>query len=480
MSWEPKGPNLTSKKFDYLSRAGKDLKHYEIKDILDRSNKFPIPFPINTGRLEVLQNKKNITKENLTKYINSVYPFLHESILDLYIKFIEFKQKHGSDIEKAFYKKMNLKDFVDRLLKRRAVMFMGKDDKYLLLNGEKGSKNWETIGTDNENPPLILKNCLTYDEIKLSAFLYVSSYTHFVNIGDRTNMGVYSADRTEIEDEGIIAGMIGSRLKKPGVMDYQEMVLTSKQNTESNGYGNRMSVHKLFADFFEEENLLYNTSVQRKTEKESNRFVDLKTPKGAIFDNRVYSKRLAVMFDCLLLEANSRAKEAGKTAFIHVVGLGLGVWMISDHQEKVYMECFYERIMALSEKLSSVSDICFSYFNQETCGGYKNGSTIKIPGHPSQGINILIYRREPHEKLGNNSKLLVVSYAWDGNALPGNEYWSEKLASSGDSAAASSTQIAELHNPHINPLVCADNLRIVTGKGYVMTLAKYTEENRKS
>lgn len=66
----------------------------------------------------------------------------------------------------------------------------------------------------------------------------------------------------------------------------------------------------------------------------------------------------------------------------------------------------------------------------------------------------------------------MVSYAWDGNALPGNEYWNKKLGSSGDSAAASSTQVSELHNPFINPKVCAANVRVVTGDK-VVTLQDY-------
>lgn len=69
---------------------------------------------------------------------------------------------------------------------------------------------------------------------------------------------------------------------------------------------------------------------------------------------------------------------------------------------------------------------------------------------------------------------MVVSYAWDGNALPGNEYWNGKLGSSGDSAAASSTQITELHNPHINPLVSADNLMVIT-KDTIVPLKEYQE-----
>lgn len=75
-------------------------------------------------------------------------------------------------------------------------------------------------------------------------------------------------------------------------------------------------------------------------------------------------------------------------------------------------------------------------------------------------------------------KLLVVSYAWNGNALPGNEFWNGKLGTTGDSAAASSTQIAEIHNPHINRNVCARNLRIATKDG-IFPYEDYLRRNRK-
>lgn len=67
----------------------------------------------------------------------------------------------------------------------------------------------------------------------------------------------------------------------------------------------------------------------------------------------------------------------------------------------------------------------------------------------------------------SSGKLLVVSYAWDGNAQPGNEFWMGKLASTGDSSTAASCQVSELHNPFINKMVCADNLMIATLEGHV-------------
>lgn len=96
-------------------------------------------------------------------------------------------------------------------------------------------------------------------------------------------------------------------------------------------------------------------------------------------------------------------------------------------------------------------------------GKYKHGDQLKnIKLH-------MVDKKGPHVRLTeeDEGKLLVVSFAWDSNALPGNEFWCETLHTSSDPAAACSTQVAELHNWHINSMVRAKNLRVATLKGLV-------------
>lgn len=158
-----------------------------VDDLLKNSEKFPIKFPIDTGRCKSLIT--SIKKEILDSYINSAYPLIHEYALFLFAKFLLYKKKYGSIIERKLYKTMSVVNLIERLLFKRPVMFMGKWDSYILLNGTKGAGKWDNIGKNNEKYPLILKDCLSYDEIKLSVFLSVSSYSYFLNNGHRKNMG---------------------------------------------------------------------------------------------------------------------------------------------------------------------------------------------------------------------------------------------------------------------------------------------------
>ncbi|KAJ2944967.1 hypothetical protein O0L34_g1864 [Tuta absoluta] len=425
----------------------------DIQEIIRKSKEFPIEFPIHTVRLEALKQWRPI--ERLKRNVCSTYPIVHEKVLHSMAQFLIYKRQWGTSVEKELYKNMSVPELINRILLKRAATFWCANDRYKLLNGQSGQSGWEQVGTLEQKPPLVLENCLSYDEMKLSSMVY------------RKNR-----------------------------MEYEDAVLTESQNTVQNGYdqkppgaSNAKSMwRKIWNDFYQIKSLTYaelksETTIVDKPEnvRYKDRFV--KIPRSMdVFDNEVYYKRIRITAECVLLEAEARAEKAGKFAFLNVIGAGLGVWRATPHQNDVYVLTFLDRVTALSDKnlLNHVSDVNLSYidvndqisdlFTDKT--GLSGEPTvkhifIKNKTHPRGGLIFQLESREPSSKLSgeHEGKLLVMTYAWDGNAHPGNEFWVGKLHSSGDSAAACSTQVSELHNAHINSAVSAENTRIVTTNG---------------
>ncbi|XP_066142087.1 uncharacterized protein [Euwallacea fornicatus] len=451
-----------------------DCQKVYVDDLIRNSKSFPISFPVDSVKTKKLR-LNGISDSVLERNINSVYPILHEAALPLFCQFLKYKRSFGSKVEKQFYKNFTVLQLIDRLLLKRAVVFYGRFDKFMLLDGFSNAGNWEIIGTDKEAAPRILENCLSYDEIKLSALLSVSSYTYFINDGDRDNMGKFERNREKVMESGVIIGLIGARFCKPDVMEYQEIIISKEQNVHGKGYGQTFAptLPGLFINFYGGSSLTYKE--MRHEFSNTKKYTKLRDEK--YFNNEIYCKRLSLSIDTLLLEANARGLEAQKLVFVHVVGIGLGVWRASSHQNKLFMKCFCMRLRVLSKTLTNISDVRFSYISETSCGIYKHRNLMPIENHINGGIKIHIIDKNPHEKLlgEDKDKLLVVSYAWDGNSLPGNEFWLGQLAASGDPAAACSTQIAELHNPHINSRVRAAHLRIATLSG----LEKFPDYMRK-
>lgn len=340
--WPTEAPTWTAEALELMKgEFARTPSKVTLEELLRKSEDFPISFPIDSIRCKILKN--SVPTETLENNINSAYPLIHENALILYAQFILHKRRYGTSIEKQLYKDMTVLSLVERFLFKRAVMFMGRFDSYILIDRTKGAGKWNFIGKEEKKSGLTLEKCLSYDEIKLSVFLSVSSYSYFINDGTRKNFGKVPANRNNIQDKGIVTGIIGARLKKIGAMEYEEMVITKTQNTEANGYGEKSnkSLHSVFASFYEEPCLTYGQVKMRK-KTEPNRFTDLE--KESYFDNVIFSKRIALSVDTLLMEANHRAKRENTTAYIHVVGIGLGVWKCSSHQEEVFVETFAKRL----------------------------------------------------------------------------------------------------------------------------------------
>ena len=176
----------------------------------------------------------------------------------------------------------------------------------------------------------------------------------------------------DFENSGIIVGLVGPRMNKDHVMESQELRVTEEQNTKENGYGekaNNNSILKLFANFYGIEYLPKFTSIKKYYEMNGDgdettfmglvlkligrnpkvkNYEDYKEITGKINTPQYlhipgYNQRNRITFETLLAEANHRATQLKKKAYVHVVGFALGVWRIYNGQvcliclERYYM-----------------------------------------------------------------------------------------------------------------------------------------------
>ncbi|XP_053951692.1 uncharacterized protein LOC128859042 [Anastrepha ludens] len=454
----------------------------DIERFMENSAGFPLEFGTNTCRV---MSQPVERYPAITKQIASAYPLIHERVLYLYLAFLEYKCKYGNDIEREIYTDMTVTSFVQRLLEKRCASFYGCIDKYLLVTGERGYGGFCEIGTSGEKAPMQLKDVLSYDEIKLTAFLSVSSHSEFINDGNRYNEGVIEVDKSKIEQEGVVIGLIGGRFQVEDAMEWQDIMITATQNTKANGYGytaleveqtdrSFVNYRQLWTQFYEEQDLIYE-KVKALTSKRFYKRPDSRY----IFDNLMMKKRYAISFDTLLLEAEARGAAISKQMYIHVVGIGLGSWRAVPQQEKIFLQTFGERLQALLPHLTHISVVHFSYFVMSAWANLQDGGFIASETHPENGIRIFMHNRNPSQKLAPEfeNMMIVESYAWAGNALPGNDFWLGALSSSGDPAAACSTLISELHNPHINTeMVNGENLHIASNRYGVLHIAEYSKK----
>ncbi|KAJ3115910.1 hypothetical protein HDU96_010856 [Phlyctochytrium bullatum] len=220
---------------------------------------------------------------------------------------------------------------------------------------------------------------------------------------------------------------------------------------------------------------------------------------------QVYKNRVALTAQTLFLEADQRAREAndhgaeiwgvrcmdevpakkdGRTelvplvadvpelasapiaARVIVVGFGLGVWKRDASQTEYFLQAF--RDVLATTPLPHVGEVVFSWIDDPAVTSLFPDEFVE--GAAGKRIRIEFSKGNPADlpteplRLPDGSirrRLLVASYAWDGNSLPGNEYWFGQMSGSGDSAAACCSLISELMNVEINPVVL-ENLEVVS------------------
>jgi hypothetical protein len=425
-----------------------------------------MPFPTQDNLIKNFATTQQLQDE-VVEHAKGTRPIMPSRVWSFIPKMLEYKKKHGSYVEKGIYDEMTPTQFANRMLQKRPLMFCGANDSYLLRDGEMfGNNGFESIGTDEEED-LRLKDYQSYFEMSLAAFISLFVPTHFINNGSRNNSGIAAAQGT-YEPKGIYVGMVGARFERPGYMEWAHMVITPDQNTAENGYGrdadpaNPKTIElRLWAELYQSKlgKQYAFPDYEEASQDDTGRYLPI--GKGRYLDTYVYRERMQLVIESYLLESNERAKQQGKQAYLHIVGLGLGVWMLHPAQTDLLVDIYANLLR--KHKLDHISDIDFSWFKgSQKCGEASDQEIFDNRGHP---IKIHFSQRNPADKLTDEDegKLLIAQYAWDSNAYPGNEYWAGALTASGDPAAACCSTIPELQNPEINPNVRAESL-IITGK----------------
>ncbi|KAI1474009.1 hypothetical protein F4774DRAFT_402092 [Daldinia eschscholtzii] len=349
---------------------------------------------------------------------------VHGRFPGLVERFLAHKRAHGTSLEKRLYGPAWTWPLqVTRLIEKRALAFFGPDDSTILRTGEFlqiGTRFWDSIGTEGTAYER-LEEYLTYDEIMLGSLIGVSGPSYFINNGARNNRGVPQTAGT-FEPRGIMIGLVGPRFERLIHMDSNYIlndVVEKRQHPE---------LTQIFLDFFSQGQV-----PQELRER---------------FSTSAYIERIRISADILLMEANERAKAVGRKAYVHIVGFGLGVWQYHSVQPELFVNAFKESVMTLREKLTHIGTLDFAWI--QVADEVQRQMAVEAN---QLGITVLFTRSDPADKLEEteSGQLLVISYAWDGNSFPGNEYWEGDLDGSGDPASACMSTIAELQNPLVNP-----------------------------
>ncbi len=360
--------------------------------------------------------------------------------------FLEHKREFGSLSEKAVYENLEWEPsgLLDRLFRKRCVCFLNNNDIWKLRDGTNGAGGFEDVGCDGKQTrPLVIFDVLSYDEIAINALLGFSSFSKFFNRGGRSNEGIAEHPSLFVHD-GIVVGMVGSRLDAPPcTMEFQHIVVTKNQNTIMNGYGTdeerrrgcnncqmkrgRRELMQLWARFYGVSHFpLYDEALASSDNENFDRLYEDVNGDMMFFNKEVYVSRVSIMAETLLFEANKRGRDEGKRSYVHIVGLGLGVWGVKQSlQAKLYISTFLEVASKHAGNLIYIGVLDFSYVVEPS----KRETWELYPGLP---FKVHFSYRNP-QSVGNDvdKMLLIVSYAWDGNAWPGNEFYFGNLSSSG-------------------------------------------------
>jgi hypothetical protein len=206
--------------------------------------------------------------------------------------------------------------------------------------------------------------------------------------------------------------LVGARFERENLMEWQHLMVTETQNTPANGYGAegegpRRELLQIWATLY---GVPYFPSFHEIQGAPEGHFLACGYRREHYLNTKLYERRIELVAEPFLLDANARAFKLKKKAYCTVVGLGLGVWLVHPYQANLMCGVFEKLLRDLP--LPHISDLTFSYFPPDLeCSPGRNDCVVSFQ------------KRDPAAKLEDPNKVNISMYAWDGNSYPGNEFW---------------------------------------------------------
>ncbi len=418
----------------YKNFLSKSLKEEDKKMLVRncKSTKILIPSGFKQLVQDCIAKWKSGSNKKLAEYLNKVVPT-------------------GSDTE--------IDNYIISLVRRRPLAFLTSSDSYLTADGASGENFTEQ--TDAKD----YSKYMCYEELELSPYVNLIADTTNINNGDRYNRGTPAANPESFEKDGVIIAAVGARYEVPGKMEYKHSVTTKESASQ------RADLLKQFLPFWFGDNVpLMKFNEEEKFSFEGKELCDryLKFDSAQYLDAQIYFAIMKKRYETIFFGAAEKAKKMNKAVFIHLVGLGLGVWAITglkqqmtDLQAAAAKEVLFEH----PEIANHIYCADLSYFynpseknepTEEPKGLWTNKKPVETLD--THEVVRTTSTRNPWAKLTENELgemprdrvLLVADFAWDGGSFVGNEFWQRLFTASGDPAAACAGDIAITMNPLVN------------------------------
>jgi len=225
--------NLKRKTFSVVLESFFENWEVDVQELKNRSNNLPYSssFPNLENRIE------RFPEHEICSHATNTYPICHSRVRTLVREFYQFKCEFGTDLEKSVYQNLHTEGHAfDRFLKKRPLVFMGSHDYYMLQDNSGSCGGFTRIHEVSEREGVSLDKYMSYDEMMISATMGVSVPTHFINSGDRDNLGRIYPEGSFIP-KGIYVGLVGCRFEKSQFMECRTVLVSKSQNTSENGYG---------------------------------------------------------------------------------------------------------------------------------------------------------------------------------------------------------------------------------------------------